>query len=213
MRRALLLSAVLVPALALTAPLSAGAASTPGAPTDVSVVPGNSVATIDWSAPTSNGGSPITMYLATAYITPGSQSGARSCTSTGATTCQIGGLINGVTYIVTVVAGNPGYGPASAPAAFTPIGPPNDPGQSSAPTITSVNPAQATAKGGTRITIRGTKFTGATKVTFSGVKGTHLVVVTSTKIRVTTPKGKPGPSTIKVKAPGGTGESMLFAFE
>jgi hypothetical protein len=202
-------------AIACIVPLaqSATAATAPGAPSNVSAVPGNSVATINWSAPTSNGGSPITMYLATAYITPGSQSGARSCTSTGATTCQIGGLINGVTYIVTVVAGNPGYGAATAPVAFTPIGPPNDPGQSAAPIINSVNPAQAPAKGGTRITIRGSKFTGVTRVTFSHVKGTNLVVVSPTKIRVTVPAGKAGPSTIRIKSPGGIGESMLFAYE
>ncbi len=208
-----MLAAAIACGLALALPQSAQAASPPGAPSNVSVVPGNSVATIDWSAPTSNGGSPITLYVATAYITPGSSSGARSCTASGATTCQIGGLINGVTYIVTVVARNPTPGPASAPAAFTPLGPPNNPGQSAAPIIDSVTPAQASAKGGTRITIRGSKFTGVTRVTFSHVKGTHLVVVSPTKIRVTVPAGKPGPSTIRVKSPGGIGESMLFAYE
>ena len=42
-----------------------GAATVPGAPTNVSAVAGNGQATVTWTIPASNGGSPITGYTAT----------------------------------------------------------------------------------------------------------------------------------------------------
>lgn len=56
--------------------LSFGAAATvPGAPTGVSAVAGNASATVSWSAPGSDGGSPITGYTVT------SSPGAKTCTT------------------------------------------------------------------------------------------------------------------------------------
>lgn len=88
------------------------ALTTPSAPQNVSAVAGNTMATISWSAPSSNGGYPITMYTVT------SSPGSYVCTTSGALTCSIVGLTNGTNYAFTVTATNSaGTGPASAPSA------------------------------------------------------------------------------------------------
>jgi predicted phage tail protein len=63
-------------------------------------VRGNMQATVSWTAPASNGGSPITQYIATA--TPGGQ----AATTTGATSVVVTGLTNGTSYTFTVRAVN-----------------------------------------------------------------------------------------------------------
>jgi hypothetical protein len=89
----------------------------PGAPTGVTATPGNTTATISWTAPTSFGSGTLTGYTATA--SPGGQ----SCSTSGATTCTITGLTNGVTYTVTVVTHTTdGDSPPSGPVTVTPAG-------------------------------------------------------------------------------------------
>jgi hypothetical protein len=81
----------------------------PGAPTGVTATPGNSAVLVRWTAPSDNGAT-ITGY--TVLSTP---DGAYSCTTTGATSCIVDGLTNGVPYRFTVTASNSvGVGPASA---------------------------------------------------------------------------------------------------
>ena len=89
----------------------------PGAPTNVTAVAGDTTAHVTWSAPASDGGTPITGYTVTA------QPGGATCTTTGATQCKVTGLQNGTAYTFTVVAHNELTGsPASAPsAAVTPF--------------------------------------------------------------------------------------------
>ena len=89
----------------------------PGAPSGVSANAGNAAATVTWSAPASDGGSPISAYTATA--SPG---GASCSWSSGPLSCTISGLTNGTTYTISVSATNAvGTGPPSAPSnAVTP---------------------------------------------------------------------------------------------
>lgn len=71
----------------------------PGAPTIGTAIPGNTNASVSFTAPLSNGGAPITLYTATS--TPG------TFTGTGATSpVTVSGLTNGVAYTFKVKATN-----------------------------------------------------------------------------------------------------------
>lgn len=96
--------------------------SVPGAPTAVTVVPGNGQVTVSWAAPTSTGGSAITSYTVT------SSPGGKTCTyvvgtSVGTRTCTVLGLTNSTHYTFTVTATTAvGTGAASAASAsVTPL--------------------------------------------------------------------------------------------
>jgi hypothetical protein len=82
----------------------------PGAPTGVTATAGNASATVSFTAPASNGGSPITSYTVTA--SPG------GATATGsASPITVPNLTNGTAYTFTVTATNAiGTGPPSAPS-------------------------------------------------------------------------------------------------
>ncbi|HEY4199185.1 MAG TPA: Ig-like domain-containing protein [Devosiaceae bacterium] len=100
--------------------LPAGSSATvPGTPTIGTATAGNAQASVTFTAPGSNGGSPITDYTVTS--SPG------SITKTGtASPITITGLSNGQTYTFTVKASNAvGPGSPSAPSnAVTPNAPP-----------------------------------------------------------------------------------------
>lgn len=107
------------------------AAVAPGAPTDLSLTPGNGQLTASFTAPASNGGSAITNYEYS--INGGSTFTAVSPASTS-TSIVITSLSNGTSYNVQVRAVNAaGSGTATASVAGTPAAP-------SSPTI-SVSPA------------------------------------------------------------------------
>jgi titin len=95
----------------------------PGPPLDVTASPGNTSATVRWSAPTSDGGSAIIGYRITPYIGGSPQTPIN--TGSTVTTYTVAGLVNGTTYTFTVLAINgSGAGPESAPSnAVTPAPP------------------------------------------------------------------------------------------
>src|SRR5262249_48965562 len=68
--------------------LSATPLTVPGAPTLNTASPGDTQVTLAWTAPASNGGSPITGYTATA------SPGGATCSTGGATSCSVTGLTN-----------------------------------------------------------------------------------------------------------------------
>ncbi|MEI2643979.1 MAG: beta-propeller fold lactonase family protein [Candidatus Nanopelagicales bacterium] len=72
----------------------------PSPPTGVSATPGVNKLNVSWTAPSYTGGQPISSYTATA------QPGGKTCTTNGATTCEIADLTAGTPYTVTVTATN-----------------------------------------------------------------------------------------------------------
>jgi hypothetical protein len=90
---------------------------TPGASTGVKATPLNHSASVSWTAPVSNGGSSIKGYTVT------SSPGAKTCTTTGKTSCTVSGLTIGLTYTFTVRATNATRtGPPSNASASVAIG-------------------------------------------------------------------------------------------
>ena len=116
----------------------------PGAPTGVVASTGNASATIAWTAPANNGGSPITSYTVTAN--PSALTMTVPATQTGV---NFTGLTNGTTYSFTVRATNAtGSSAPSLPSnAITPISP-----QGSDLSIIMSSPA--TVNAGAFVTVR-----------------------------------------------------------
>lgn len=98
------------------------APSAPDAPRNASATPGNASADIAWQPPGSSGGSQITGYSVT------SDPDAKTCSTSGDTSCTVSGLTNGTAYTFTVTATNSvGTSPASQPSApVTPTDQPPD---------------------------------------------------------------------------------------
>ncbi|NUP74165.1 MAG: fibronectin type III domain-containing protein, partial [Sinomonas sp.] len=102
-------------------PGNAAPATAPGAPTGVAATPGDSSATVSWTAPP-DGGSQITSYTVTPYTGGVAQKTTTVAGSPPATSVLVSGLTNGTAYTFTVSAANAvGAGPASSPSnAVTP---------------------------------------------------------------------------------------------
>jgi hypothetical protein len=116
------LAATLVFKSAVAAPPTA-----PWAPSGVTAAPGNTTASVIWSAPP-NGGSPITSYTVTPFVNATAQAPIVVSGNPPVTAATITGLTNGTTYTFTVTATNAiGTSPPSAvsnsvtPAAAAPI--------------------------------------------------------------------------------------------
>jgi subtilisin family serine protease len=90
--------------------------SAPSAPRNVRGSAGDQSAVLYWEAPLDNGSRTITSYVAT------SSPGSKTCSSTGALTCTVRGLTNGVAYTFSVTATN-SIGTSSASVASAPVTP------------------------------------------------------------------------------------------
>src|SRR5437867_4444093 len=120
-------------------------ATPPGAPQGLVATAGDATVTLTWSAPSSNGGSPITNYR----IYRGTASGGETLKATigNVLTYTDTTVTNGVTYYYQVSAMNgAGEGPRSNEASATPSAPPPPSTPPSAPTnlVATVGNAQVT---------------------------------------------------------------------
>jgi fibronectin type 3 domain-containing protein len=96
-------------------------ATAPSAPTGLGASAGNGTVTLSWTAPTSNGGSPITGYNVYRSTTPGGEGSTPLATGVTTTSFNDPGVTNGTTYYYTVAAVNAaGTGPQSGEATATP---------------------------------------------------------------------------------------------
>jgi hypothetical protein len=89
----------------------------PGAPTGLTAAPGNGTATLSWSPPSSDGGSPVDFYVIEGGTSP-SDDGILD--KAGGPTATISGLTNGTAYYFSVHAQNAFGDGASATVTVTP---------------------------------------------------------------------------------------------
>jgi len=162
-------------------------ATTPTAPSAVGAVGANASIDVTWSAPTSDGGSAVTGYTATA------SPGGRSCTwSSGPLDCTVTGLTDGTAYTFTVTATNAkGTGPMSA---------------SSAP----VTPSAATAPGAPTA-VRTTPGTGSVTMSWSAPATDGGSSITSYTVTAS-PGGRTCSTSSTSCAIGGLGRMTSYTF-
>ncbi|WP_158621251.1 fibronectin type III domain-containing protein [Dyella dinghuensis] len=153
----------------------------PGAPTIGTATAGDQQATVNFTAPASSGGSPISAYTATS--SPGGFTG--TCANSP---CTVTGLTNGTAYTFTVTATN-GVGTGAASAASNAITPKGN------QTITFANPG--TQNFGTTPTLTATATSGL-PVTFSS-STTAVCTITSGGVLTTV---TPGTCTINANQAG-----------
>ena len=104
-----------------------GTPTVPGAPTGLTATPGNGIATLSWSPPSSDGGSPVDFYVIEGGTSPSGGGIAEKVGGAGHT-ATISGLTNGTVYYFRVHAQNAYGDGASATVPAAPQGPGSVPG-------------------------------------------------------------------------------------
>jgi hypothetical protein len=103
------------PASSPSSAVTPTAATAPLAPTGVSAASATNQASVSWTAPSDDGGKPITGYVVTPYVDSTAQTPVQASASATAATAT--GLSNGTNYTFTVAATNAlGTSPASNPS-------------------------------------------------------------------------------------------------
>src|SRR5215470_14683077 len=115
--------------VAVSPPATVTPPTVPAAPVIGAATAGNASATVRWTAPASNGGSPVTGYLVRVVDSTGTQAGGLRPAAAAAASLVVTGLANGSAYRFQVAAVNAaGTGPDSAlSAAVTPATVPGAP--------------------------------------------------------------------------------------
>jgi hypothetical protein len=202
-----------------------GSVVVPGAPTGVTGAAEDKSVTLSWSAPASNGGSPITGYVITPYVGGTAAPGlALTVDASPTTNVSVTGLHNDTTYTFAVAARNAvGTGPESVrsgeltPHAVSPAQPTTSATPTPQPTETpSDAPTVSLTSPGTPVTLRPT-------VTFqwsSTAKGSPVVATNVFVRRAAFGKRLPGTWTLLRKVTGNTttvvvrpGETLSLAVQ
>ena len=139
---------------ARSAEVAALAASPPSAPTLNVPTAGNGTVHLSWTAPASNGGSPITQYKVFRGTSPGGEGTSSIATVGSATTSYDDATVtNGITYYYQVAAVNSAGETRSAERSASPIGPPVAPVVTPSPHLTSIDLSwPVPASGGSPVT-------------------------------------------------------------
>ena len=164
------------PFSAVSNAVTPAAAAAPGAPTVGTATAGNASATLTWTAPGSDGGSPITGYSVRAFA--GAVLAKTQAVTGNVGTVVVTGLTNGTAYTFDVAAINAvGTGAFSArSAAVTPVAP--APADTVAPTVTARIPASGALSVSQTANITATlseAVTGVTGTNFQLRLGTTLI--------------------------------------
>jgi hypothetical protein len=194
------------------------AATVPAAPTIGSATFGNASARVQWSAPSTDGGSAITGYLVRVVDRTGAQVGALRPAGASATSLTVTGLTNGADYRFQVAATNAvGTGPNSAlSAAVTPATVPSAPVIATASAGTPGGAVTATATWTAPASTGGSAVTGyVVRALRMSVSGTVLATTTSlaqpSTARALTMTLQPGAYRFTVRATNKAGSSAQSA--